>query len=248
MSLYDLKATWKLINPLINKLKFSEPCKDFLTKDGTLLPSPSDIANSFNTYFAFEKVTYTRLYSYLSKFSLITENQYGFRNTHSIFLPLIHLHSKITSALDNRKYTIGIFLDLAKAFDTVHHQILFRKLEYYGARGILLNRFQSYLEDRNQQVYFLGTMSSVEHISCGVPQGSILGPLFFLIYINDLFSISALFEFVLCADDTNLFISGDNLSNLYEDINNEMNLLFQWFSADRLILGSSNVIKIIIQR
>ena len=80
-------------------------------------------------------------------------------------------------------------------------------------------------------------MSSVAHISCGVPQGSTLGPLLLLIHNNDLCSVSSLFEFILFADDTNLSISGANLSNLYEDINNEMNLLFQWFSANRLSLN-----------
>ena len=94
---------------------------------------------------------------------MIIENQYSFRNNHSAFMPLIHLYSKITSALDNGKYTIRIFLDLAIAFDTVHHQIELLKLEYYGVREILLKWF--YLEGRTQQVYFLGTTSSVAHIN-----------------------------------------------------------------------------------
>ena len=109
---------------------------------------------------------------------------YGFRKKYSTARALIQLYDTISNALDNKKVTLGVFIDLSKAFDTVNHEILLDKLEHYGARGIALQLFKSYLSYRKQFVHYNGYNSSSLDITCGVPQGSILGPLLFLVYIK----------------------------------------------------------------
>ena len=110
---------------------------------------------------------------------------------------------RISRALEEGEYVLGLFLDFSKAFDTVNHEILFSKLEFYGIRGIALAWFRSYLTSRTQYVEYSGTSSSYKNITCGVPQGSILGPLLFLLYINDLAGVSKKIFSILFADDSN---------------------------------------------
>ena len=128
--------------------------------------------------------------------------QFGFRKNHSTPHALIHLLNKITSAIDQRETTVGIFLDLSKAFDTIDHDILFTKLEHYGIRDAALQWIKSYFSYRYQFVQFNQSCSPMQTIKYGVPQGSILGPLFFILYINDLQNASELVELLLFADDT----------------------------------------------
>ena len=133
----------------------------------------------------FEKVMYYRIIKFLEKFSILYEYQFGFRRKRSTHLALITLVDKLTQAVENGEYVIGVFLDFSKAFDTVNHEILLDKLYHYGVRGCAQKWFNSYLTDRQQLVTFNGMKSRNQIIKCGVPQGSILGPLLFLIYMRN---------------------------------------------------------------
>ena len=128
-----------------------------------------------------EKLMYSRLYNFLNIFNCLSELQFGFRSKHSTSHALISITEKIREALDTGHFACGIFIDLQKAFDTMDHNILVSKLEYYGVRGTVKNWFSSYLHGRKQFVTINGYKSSLNDINFGVPQGSVLGPLLFLI-------------------------------------------------------------------
>ena len=134
---------------------------------------------------------------------------------------------------------VEFFIDLKKAFDTVNHDILLSKLEHYGIRGTLLNWFRSYLTGRKQYVTVNGENSKLLDITCGVPQGSVLGPLLFLIYINDLPNVSEKLKIFLFADDTNIYFESKNLKELEKTINNELKHLSLWLKVNRLALNIS---------
>ena len=152
-------------------------------------------------------------------------------------MALINLVDRVSEEIDNNNVTLGIFLDLSKAFDTIDHTILLNKLNYYGVTGIANNWFNSYLNDRKQFVQIGQTISKTLSISCGVPQGSILGPLLFIIYINDIANVSKLFDLNMFVDDTNLFIKDCNIDSLVANTNNELLKIGSWFRLNKLSLN-----------
>ena len=194
----------------------------------SLLPTLSKI---------FEKLMYARLIDFLTKHNIIYENQFGFQSNLSTEYAVNKVLNYIIDTLEKNEIGVCIFLDFAKAFDTVNHDILIQKLEYYGIRGIALNWMKSYLTNRMQCTEIGDTQSELELVKCGVPQGSVLGPLLFLLYINDIVESSSLFKFTLFADDTSLYYSCKNAFNLEHKINAELSQISNWLSANRLSLN-----------
>ena len=186
-----------------------------------------------------EKIMHKRLYHFLELHNVLFDNQFGFRKNNSTSYALMEITEKIKESIDNGKYGCGIYIDLRKAFDTVNHNILIKKLEHYGVCGILLEWFKSYLNERKQFVFMNGESSDLKYILCGVPQGSVLGPLLFLLYINDLPNISAKLKFFLFVDDTNIYFESDDLLNVEETVNKELKKLYLWLNVNRLSLNVS---------
>ena len=149
------------------------------------------------------------------------------------------MYDKISESIDRHDVSIGVFIDLSKAFDTINHKILIDKLEHYGIRELPLQWFKDYLCNRKQYVYYNNATSSLRTITCGVPQGSILGPLLFVLYVNDVMNCSELLHFILFADDTNLFYCSNNYEDLMKNVNAELSKLSDWFRANRLSLNIS---------
>ena len=182
---------------------------------------------------------YKRIYSFFETNNIIYDLQFGFRKNYSTNLALLSLTESINQQVDNGKYGCGIFIDFQKAFDTVDHNILLSKLCHYGIRGKANDWFKSYLSDRKQFVSINGFNSDLKNITCGVPQGSVLGPLLFLIYINDLYSSIKFCKVHHFADDTNLLHFTDSIKNLNKTINYDLKQLVHWLNANKIALNVS---------
>ena len=182
-----------------------------------------------------EKIVCARLTNFLDTNNLITSSQFGFRKNHSTVHPLVHFLNFVSTSLDKKEHSIAIFCDLRKAFDTVDPGILLSKLKKMGIRGVELLWFQDYLTNRKQLVHINGSNSFLRAVLLGVPQGSILGPLLFLIYINDLPLCSELIA-LLFADDTTLLLSGPNIDDLVAKANSELKKITDFFRAHKLAL------------
>ena len=186
-----------------------------------------------------EKVFSNRLTKFLNVNDIICKEQYGFRNSHSTELAILEMIEKIADAMENKKYALGIFVDLKKAYDTLNSDVLLEKLNFYGIRGIALKWISSYLENRSQYVCYNNVNSYKKVVTCGIPQGSILGPILFTLYINDLPNASKLLKFVLFADDTNIFYSHFSEKQLKATVNLELEKVNSWFKLNKLSLNVS---------
>ena len=184
-----------------------------------------------------EKIFNNRLDSFIEKNCILSECQYGFRNSRSTYMALMDLIENICESIDKKKYVMGIIIDLKKAFDTIDHNISLNKLYHYGIRGISNDWIKSYFENRKQFVQYDDAISDYKEILCGVPQGSILGPKLFILYINDICNISDIMKFVLFADDTNILCKHENYVSLCELVNIEMSKLSKLFSINKLSLN-----------
>ena len=193
----------------------------------------------------FEKIVFDQLYDYLITNGLLFESQYSFRKQHSTELAALELTDRIRREMDQDKVPFSVFLDLSKAFDTLNHHILLSKLEYYGIKSIALQWFKSYLTQRQQFVEYQEVCSSTRELETGVPQGSVLGPLLFLIYMNDIHTVSDKLNFILYADDTTLtsplcsFTHGthNDVSHISSQINSELLKISDWLTVNKLSLN-----------
>ena len=187
----------------------------------------------------FEKLICKRLLAFLKQQNILFLFQFGFRGNYSTILALIECIDNVRRLLDEGNYVLGIYIDQTKAFDTVDHDILLEKLEHYGIRGHANDFFRSYLSNRQQFTSINGTNSDTQPVSCGVPQGSVLGPILFLIYVNDMANAVSNGNIRLFADDTGLYIAHKNIDNLTTLAKNEMSSLFKWCQINKLTVNYS---------
>jgi hypothetical protein len=222
-----------------NILKIAEVCPIYKKGAKSKCENYRPISLLSNLSKLFERAMHTRIYEFLEKSDALYNLQFGFRKNFSTNHALLSIVEEIRKNLDSKTFSCGVFVDLEKAFDTVNHAILIKKLDFYGIRGPANSWFLSYLSNRKQMVRLNQTISLPLNITCGVPQGSILGPLLFLIYINDMhrsIKYSIVHHF---ADDTNLLYSHKNPKVLRKHMNEDLKLLFNWLCANRLSLNVS---------
>ena len=183
-----------------------------------------------------EKLMYKRLYAFLDYNNIIYDLQFGFRQQYSTSHALINITENIRKALDDANIGCGVFVDLQKAFDTADHQILLAKLNHYGIRGVSNDWFKSYLSNRNQYVSINGYESGLAAINCGVPQGSVLGLLLFLLYVNDLNQAIKFCKVHHCVDDNNLLYLSNSIKKLSKLVNADLKHLLNWLNANKISL------------
>ncbi len=244
-----LKPITLIVNQMLttgifpDKLKTAKVTPIFKKDDDTLFSNYRPISILPAISKIFEKVIFKQLFDHFQEKRLFYSAQYGFREGHSTELAALELVDRITIEMDKMNTPISIFLDLSKAFDTLDHEILLEKLSYYGISGTSHNLITSYLSNRNQFVDFDGIKSNTLPLTTGVPQGSILGPLLFLIYINDIAFASNLFKFIIYADDTNLntnieLVARNNPGNdISTVLNIELAKVSDWLCSNKLSLN-----------
>ena len=198
------------------------------------------LLNVFNKIL--EKLVYSRVVSFLKKNRIIYTNQFGFRSNHSTNHALINVLDKLYKGLDKGEMAIGVYLDVEKAFDCINHSILLDKLQYNGIRGVAWKWLSNYPQDRKQYVSVNNYNSVISPISCGVPQGSVLGPLLFLLYINDIQFVDTRIVLNLFADDTCLFVFDKDPESLFLKSNMSLDSINKWFTANKLKLSISKCV------
>lgn len=201
----------------------------------------------------FERILFNQLTNYLAKHQILFGSQYGFRNGHSAEHAAFELVERILSSFSNNDQSLAVYLDLTKAFDSMDHSILLAKLKHYGLSTDALTLISSYFENRTQYIDFQGAHSQYANIRTGVPQGSVLGPLFFILYVNDLNEASELFDMIMFADDTTLHCPlskfyNNFTANTSELVTMELEKIFSWFCANKLTINASKTKFMIFHR
>ena len=186
-----------------------------------------------------EKVVHKRLYSYLVKHDILYANQFGFRPKHSTINAITKFTCDVMHYLDKKESCLSVYLDLSKAVDTIDHSILLRKLNHYGIRGRALEWFASYLCQRKQYISYQGIKSNDFDVHYGVTQGSVLGPLLFILYSNDVPNSIKHSTSVLFADDTTIYCGGNDICCLFEQVNNDLCQLSDWFRSNKLSINAN---------
>ena len=257
-----IKNTYHIfINPLIHiinlslsqgifpqELKIAKVIPIYKSGETTLIKNyrPVSVLSVFSKIF--ERIIHVRLLDFLDQHNILSNSQFGFRKKHSTVSALSILIDKIYTGLNDGNITLGLYLDFSKAFDTIDHQILFKKLFHYGIRGIALDLLKDYFLNRKQFVCFDNNNSPLLNTSCGVPQGSILGPLLFILYINDISNVSTKLFPIIYADDSNLFIQGKNITDMVAVLNTEVKKVSEWVNSNKLSLNISKTNYMVFKR
>lgn len=194
-----------------------------------------------------EKIIYSRLLTFFEKYSVLTDSQFGFRRCRSTETALLVQKETILENFESKLLTLGIFVDFSKAFDRINHITLLDKLDCYGIRGIPLSLISSYLQYRSQYVQINNYRSSTQRINSGVPQGSILGPLLFIIYVNDIVNIETSAKFIIYADDTSIFFSDSREGALTLKANYFLNKLKSWVVMNSLVINTAKTKAVLFQ-
>ena len=221
-----------------DKLKISKAVPLHKTDDIHLMNNyrPVSLLNSISKIF--EKVVFEQLYKYFQEHKLFFNSQYGFRKLHSTQYAALELIDRTMHDIDNKHVSLALYMDMSKAFDTLDHSILIHKLHCYGIKNSELGWFESYLRNRTQYVEINHIASDLLLVKTGVPQGSILGPLLFLIYMNDITKACSSFKYILYADDTTLYTTIQSTEDL-SNINNELSKISDWLAVNKLSLNAN---------
>ena len=218
---------WKIAN-IIPLQKGGDKSSVSNLRPVSLLPLPSKIL---------ERVIHDRVMFHIERNNLLEINQGGFRKNHSTMSTIAKFTNDLFTGINNNKSTIACFIDLAKVFDTVNHKILIKKLEYLGITGNLNKLFQNYLSNRKQRTSIENRSSDFRNITCGVPQGSILGPMLFLIYVNDLSSYIEKCKYQLYADDTVIYCTSDDLNASTQYLQADLEKITKWCKGNALTVN-----------
>ena len=193
---------------------------------------PVSLINVFNKII--EKLMLKRLLDFLDRIDVLSKYQFGFRKDHSTTLVIIEIIENTRTSLENGDLVAGVYIELSKAFDTVDHEILLYRLDYYGIRGHVCKWFRHYLSDTQRRVSSNGTVSEYAHVQTGVSQGTILGPVLFLLQINDIYNAVDNVPLRLFADDNNLFISVKDINDIVYTSRYKLESFSVWFQHNQL--------------
>ena len=222
-----------------NSMKAAEIIPLYKNKDKSQLSNYRPISLLPVISKVLEKLVHKRLYTFLLQHKALFESQYGFRSGHNTTNAVVELVGNILKGFEKNEVTVALFLDLSKAFDTLQHSTLLSKLEKYGVRGLPLEWFSSYLSNRRHYVKYNGCKSDFNEkpIEYGVPQGSVLGPLLYLVFCNDVHKSLEFCKAIMYADDTNLYITSKSLSEGFRKLKHDFAIVTDWFRANKLSLN-----------